>query len=173
MTKSTPLIPLNFAVNGLVLALLLGGLLGYLRYWLGFFIIAQGVCLGLLIPWLAIKRNGGQSPGHPGIGRALGLSFLWFMAANAGLAVGFGLAQPWFNPLGWLSRIIDGDTAEFVFGIAANTGFSRGVAMGAQGGFWLILSSIDWAIMFFFLWIMPWDTKGKAQPTDKAAGAAL
>ncbi len=160
-----------FLLSGLLLAFLIGGLLGYLRYWMGFFIIAQGACVGLLVPWLAVKRRGGQSPGHPGVGGALALALVWFLAAQAGLMAGFGLAQPWFEPLGWFSRIMDGRTAEFVFGIATNTGFARGVALGAQGGFWLVLNIIDWAIMFFFLWIMPWNRKNEKQPSGGEAKA--
>ncbi len=125
----------RFILTGLVTAFLIGGLLGYLRYWIGFFIIAQGVCLGLMVPWLAVKWIGGTGPAHPGAGSAPLLALVWFLAAQAGLMVGFGLAQPWFEPLGWFGRVMDRKTAEFVFGIATNTGFSRGVALGAQGGF--------------------------------------
>ena len=147
--------------------LLLGIGLGYVRYWVGFFVIAQGACLGLLAPWLAHKYPGGPGPQHPGPGGSLVVAFLLFFTANLGLMLGFGLAQPWFEPLGWLGRIMEKHTAEFVFGVATNTGYSRGVALGAQGGFWLILNLLDWAIMFFFLWIMPWDRKSKVDPAPK------
>jgi hypothetical protein len=172
MAKLAPQLPMKLIVNGFLIALALGTLLGCLRYWTGFFVLAQGVCLGLLTPWLAIKTAGGQSPEHPGVKAALGIAVLWFISANSGLMLGFGLAQPWFEPLGWLGRIMDDDTAEFVFGVASTGGFSRGVAMGAQGGFWLVLNAIDWAIMFFFMWIMPWNQKGAKRAQAKKAEAA-
>ena len=158
---------------GLIAAFTVGIVLGYLRYWLGFFVIAQGAVLGLLVPWLAVMLQGGQKPVHPGVKTALAVAVLWFAAANLGLLTGFGLAQPWFEPLGWLGRLLDNDTAEFVFGVASNAAYSRGVAFGAQGGFWLLISCIDWAIMFFFFWIMPWSNRGpqKASPGNSEAAA--
>ena len=158
---------------GLIAAFATGIVLGCLRYWLGFFVIAQGAVLGLLVPWLAVRLQGGQKPVHPGVKMALAVAGLWFAAANLGLLTGFGLAQPWFDPLGWLGRLLDHDTAEFVFGVASNAAYSRGVAFGAQGGFWLIINGIDWAIMFFFLWIMPWTNSSpqKASPGKKEAAA--
>ena len=154
-------------LTGLMISLAMGCLLGYLRYWLGFFVIAQGTLLGLGVPWVAVKLLGGEKPRHPGFKVALLVAVLWFAATNAGLIMGFGLAQPWFDPLDWLSRIMNDDTAEFVFGVASTGGFARGVAMGAQGGFWLLLCTVDWAIMFFFIWIMPWGS-GKAVKNRKA-----
>ena len=142
----------------------MGCLLGYLRYWLGFFVIAQGALLGLGVPWIVVKVLGGEKPWHPGFKTALLVAALWFIGTNVGLMLGFGLAQPWFEPVGWLSRILHDDTAEFVFGVASTGSFARGVAMGAQGGFWLLLCIIDWSIMFFFIWIMPW---GQGQTARK------
>jgi hypothetical protein len=172
MAKSIPKLSVNLMVYGLLIAMALGALLGCLRYWMGFFILAQGACLGLITPWLAVKAIGGKSPDHPGVGGALGIAALWFITANIGIMLGFGWAQPWFEPLGWLQRVLDGDSAEFVFGVASTGGFSRGVAMGAQGGFWLLLSVIDWAIMFFFMWIMPWGRGAKKTPAADSAEAA-
>lgn len=155
--------------TGLLISLALGCLLGYLRYWLGFFVIVQGALLGLGVPWLVVTVLGGEKPRHPGFKVALLVAFLWFIGANVGLMLGFGLAQPWFEPVGWLSRILRDDTAEFVFGVASTGGFARGVAMGAQGGFWLLLCAIDWSIMFFFIWIMPW---GQGQTARKKVAEA-
>ncbi len=166
-----PKLPAGLLVKGLALSLILGALLGYLRYWLGFFVLAQGACLGLLTPWLSVKLSGGKSPEHPGFQKALSMAMLWFLACNLGLMIGFGLAQPWFDPVGWLGRIWEDRTAEFVFGVASTAGMSRGWAMGAQGGFWLVLNLIDWAIMFFFLWIMPWSIHGSASSGKKAQAA--
>ena len=131
--------------------------MGWLRYWLGFFVLAQGAAAGLLIAWI-IGRFGPVKggPPHPGFGAAAACAALWFAAFQAGLALGIGLAQPWFEPLGWLGRIWDGKSSEFVFGVAASGGVHRGFAQGARGWFWLVLSLVDWSIMYFFLLAMPW-----------------
>jgi hypothetical protein len=149
------------APAGLAAALLLGLAVGWLRYWFGFFVLIQGAAAGLLLAWLMGRagRVQGRGPAHPGFGPALGLACLCFASFAAGELLGTGLAQPWFDPLGWLGRVWEGKTVEPAFGIAATGPVHRAFAGGAQGGFWLLLNLIDWLIMIFFLLAMPWDQK--------------
>ena len=81
---------------------------------------------------------------------------MWFVIFQAGLAVGFGLAQPWFEPVKFLSQVLAGQGIEFVFGIASSGGTQKGFAMGASGFMWVVFNLVDWAVMFLFLAMFPW-----------------
>ncbi len=142
------------AIVGSLAALLLGLGMGWLRYWMGFFVLAQGAVCGLLIAWLVRRINrAGVSPENA---VCLKMAFLWFLIFQTGLAVGFGLAQPWFAPLGFLSQVLSGNGVEFAFGIMSSGGVQKGFGMGAGGFMWVVFSLVDWAIMYFFLARLPW-----------------
>lgn len=159
---------------GLAMSLALGVVTGWIRWWEGFFVLFQGAGCGLLLAWLIgrIGRQEGKKPRHPGFRPALVLALLWWAAFMAGQGVGLGLAQPWFDPLGWLARVWDGKSTEFAFGVAATASIHRSFAMGASNGFWLILNLIDWFIMIFFLLAMPWSSESGRRKRKVSAGEA-
>ncbi|MDD9303220.1 MAG: hypothetical protein HUK40_13105 [Desulfobacter sp.] len=71
-----------------------------------------------------------------------------FMAAQA---IGFVIAQPWFEPLGWLGRIIQDGTRETVWGISLLGGAAaKNFQLGVSGGFWIFLNLFDLFFMVFF-----------------------
>lgn len=146
------------ALVGGLIALVVGLGLGWLRYWTGFFVLAQGAAGGLLIGWLTGRLAGTNRPDAPEPDRSvcLKLALLWFVIFQAGLAVGFGLAQPWFEPVKFLSQVLAGQGIEFVFGIASSGGTQKGFAMGASGFMWVVFNLVDWAVMFLFLAMFPW-----------------
>lgn len=148
---------------GMAAAVVMGLAVGWLRYWVGFFILVQGAVSGLAIAWVMGLMTR-KKEGHPGFGFSFGTAGLVFLTFMAAQAAGFGLAQPWFEPLGWAVRVWDGRSVEFVFGVAATAGVHRGFAMGLSGGWWILFSLVDWAIMFFFLLAMPW-------PSGKGGGS--
>ncbi len=165
---------LAVVVGGMLLALALGAALGWLRYWLGLFVIAQGAVAGLLLPWL-LGRLGPCRPalaGHPGCAGALGLAGFWSACFLAGQALGLGLAQPWFDPLGFVSRVLAGRSSEFVFGVAATGGIHRALAQGARDGFWVVLNLLDLGIMFIFLMVTTWNREGKSKGQAAPPAAA-
>lgn len=143
---------------GLMAALCLGVAAGWLRYWFGVFILLQGAAVGLLVAFMAGRsyRGGGQEPRHPGFSRALGISLVWLCAFLVGELIGIGLAQPWFEPVGWLGRLLSGRTAEHAFGVAATGPIHRGFSLVLSGWSWVVLNAIDVAMMFFFFLAMPW-----------------
>ena len=75
--------------------------------------------------------------------------FFWFMIAQA---IGFGMAQPWFDPLGWLVRVIQHGTRETVWGIGLIGGVAaKNFQLGVNGYFWIFLNLFDLFFMGFFL----------------------
>ncbi|WP_139795873.1 hypothetical protein [Desulfocicer vacuolatum] len=75
--------------------------------------------------------------------------FACFMIAQA---IGFGLAQPWFEPLGWLGRVIQNDTKESIWGITLLGGaVAKNFQLGVNGVFWIFLNLFDLFFMVFFL----------------------
>lgn len=167
--SAAPAAPARVVLAGVIWALALGALTGWIRYYEGLFVLAQGAVCGLLLAWLIARagRRDGKGPYHPGFRPALTLALLWWGVFMIGQGLGVGLAQPWFDPLGWLGRVWDGKSSEFSFGIAATAGIHRSFSMGAHGVFWLVLNLIDWLIMFFFLLTMPWTHK--ARPKKSAS----
>jgi len=131
----------------LVPALLTGLMLGALRYWIGFFVIGHALFAALAATWIAGCLTRSTTSFRPWHGILAAVVLL------AGEAVGFGLAQPWFDPLGWLVRVVSGDTVEYLFGIALVGGtVGRNFQMGVGGGFWLLFTLID--LIFFLLFMM-------------------
>ncbi len=139
-------------VKWLLIAFAVGLVFGWIRYWIGYYILLQGIIAGLMIPWAIHNTKGGDAKILSDA--SFKLSVLLFFMFMIGQAVGFGLAQPWFDPMGWLARVMDGKTSESVFGIFSTGGVVHDFySNGLNGGFWLFLSLFDMAFMFFFLLI--------------------
>jgi hypothetical protein len=149
-------IPIRRLTAGIVLALVLGIIAGWGRYWYGYFVLGQGTIVGLLIPWTATILCPGtshhqKSINHPG---SLKLTLILFTCFMITQAIGFGMAQPWFDPLGWLGRIVQHDTQETVWGMSLLGGVAaKNFQLGMNGGFWIFLNLFDLFFMFFFLLI--------------------
>ena len=145
----------------ILVAFVAGLITGWIRYWIGYYVLLQGIAVAFLISWgvhkIAIKQQALLAKAHFKISIILLFSFL------VAQAVGFGLAQPHFDPLGWFGRIWQGQTVESIFAIFSTGGVAHHTfAEGLNGGFWLFLSLFDLAFMFFFLLIMlPPKTKKK------------
>lgn len=147
-------INIKWFLVGVLLALFVGVATGYFRYWFGFFVLGQGIITGLIVPWLmgkllpqsTIKNVVSKKPNTFVISLMILLCFL------VAQILGFGLAQPWFDSLGWLGRVVSGDTSEHIFGVSMLGGVaSRHFEMGLNGGFWIFLNLFDLLFMEFFL----------------------
>jgi len=151
---STPTI-----LKWIVIAIITGLVFGWIRYWIGYYILIQGVIAGLLISWMVKKTAGTQTEALSNI--RFKMVVLFFFSFMVGQAIGFGLAQPVFDPFNWLARVWNGDTTESVFGIFSTAGVvSQTFSEGLNGGFWLLLSLIDLFFMFFIMLVtMPLVTK--------------
>ncbi len=148
-SKQTTLLALS---TWILVAFVIGLITGWIRYWIGYYVLLQGIVVGCSISWGVHKIATKQ---QPILSKAqFKISILLFFSFMMAQAVGFGLAQPRFNSLGWLSRIWEGQTVESVFGIFSTGGVAHhAFAEGLSGGFWLFLSLFDLAFMFFFLLI--------------------
>jgi hypothetical protein len=128
-----------------------------MRYWIGFCVIIQGAIASAVIAWLLgkfLKRR--TPPVNPPNRVALLLALIWLAAFWAGQASGLGLAQPWFDPLGYFGRILAGDAREVAYGLTQTGGWTRGFSGGFSGTFWIILNTLDSLIMYIFLFRLPW-----------------
>jgi len=146
-------------VKWIVVSIVTGLVFGWVRYWIGYYILIQGVIAGLIIPWMLKKTAPNQLDAISSIRFKMAvLLFLVFMFAQA---VGFGMAQPVFDPFNWVARVWNGDTSESVFGIFSTGGVVHGTfSEGVSGGLWVLLSLIDLFFMFFFMLVsMPLTTK--------------
>jgi len=158
---------------GIVISALVGLATGWIRYWMGFFVLFQGVIASLLIAWLVgkyLKRSASNL--NPSNGTALLVALAWLLSFWAAQIYGLGLAQPWFDPLGYFGRILQGDARETSFGLAATAGWARGFHGGFGGVFWVILNVIDSAIMYLFLFRMPWPDLTRTPSDDALQEAA-
>lgn len=139
---------------GIVLALSIGAIAGWNRYWYGYFVLGQGVLVGFFIPWAAKNLcardlHPRKTMKNPGSMMQVLILFLCFMIAQA---IGFGMAQPWFDTVGWLGRVIQHGTRETVWGISLLGGVAaKNFQMGVNGGFWIFLNLFDLFFMGFFL----------------------
>ncbi len=144
----------KWLLAGVVAAGIIGAAAGCFRYWFGYFVLGQGIIAGLMIPWLTGKFSSGKSLKQAAVVKpntliVVPLLFICFLAAQA---AGFGLSQPWFDPVGWVARILSGRTSEAIFGISMLGGVaSRNFQMGVKGGFWIFLNLFDLFFMAFFL----------------------
>lgn len=143
----------------ILVAVIVGLLMGWIRYWIGYYILVQGVIVGLLIPWVVKKVEKEQLQALADV--RFKMTIVLFFSFMIGQALGFGLAQPVFDPFNWLARVWDGQTSESVFGIFSTGGVVHETFSGGlSGGFWVILSAIDLFFMFFFILVsMPLTTK--------------
>lgn len=143
----------------ILIAVLTGLVFGWIRYWIGYYILLQGVIAGLLIPWMIKKTAVSQMEALSNI--RFKMALLLFFAFIIAQALGFGLAQPVFDPFNWFARVWNGETTESVFGIFSTAGVvSQTFSEGLSGGFWLFLSMIDLFFMFFFILVsMPLTSK--------------
>lgn len=142
----------------ILIAAVTGLVFGWIRYWIGYYILIQGVIAGLLISWMVKKTAATQLGTLSDI--RFKMAVLLFFSFMIGQAVGFGLAQPVFDPFNWLARVWNGDTAESVFGIFSTGGVvHQTFSEGLNGGFWVLLSLIDLFFMFFLMLVsMPLTT---------------
>ncbi len=132
------------------IALLIGLLTGWIRYWTGYYVLLQGILAGLLISWTIHQLPGGREKILSDA--SFKLTALLFLSFMVGQAIGFGWAQPWFDPAGWVTRILNGKTSESVFGIFSTGGVVHEFySNGVNDGFWIVLSLLDLAFMFFLL----------------------
>lgn len=134
----------------ILIALIVGFVVGWIRYWIGYYILIQGVLAGLLIPWLISKTAQEQKEALANARFKMAIVFFFsFMIAQA---IGFGLAQPLFDPFNWFYRVWDEQTSESIFGIFSTGGVVHETFSGGlNGGFWALLSFIDLFFMFFFI----------------------
>ena len=143
----------------IAIAVLVGIVFGWIRYWIGYYILIQGVIAGLLIPWMVKKSAANQTEAISHVRFKIAvLLFFSFMVAQA---IGFGMAQPVFDPFNWFIRVWNGDSIESVFGIFSTAGVvHHAFSEGLNGGFWIFLWLIDISFMFFFILVsMPLTTK--------------
>jgi len=154
---------------GILVSALVGLATGWVRYWMGFFVLFQGVGASLLIAWLVAKYARRRDPVPTISNRAALLTALaWLAVFWYAQIYGLGLAQPWFDPFGYFGRILQGDAHEMAFGLRSTAGWARGFSGGFGGGFWIFLNAFDSLFMFFFLFRMPWPD----QPRRSAAKAS-
>ncbi|MGQ8335788.1 hypothetical protein ACUNWD_04500 [Sunxiuqinia sp. A32] len=148
--KQSIKLPVSAVFKWILIAVSIGLITGWVRYWIGYYVLLQGVIAGLLIPWLVKKTASGQLEALSDV--RFKIAILLFFAFMIAQAFGFGLAQPKFDPFNWFGRVWNGDTFESVFGIFSTAGVvHQTFAEGLSGGFWVFLSAIDVAFMFFFI----------------------
>lgn len=142
-----------------LIAILTGLIFGWIRYWIGYYVLIQGVIAGLLLPWMVKKTAETQMDALANI--RFKMALLFFFVFMIGQALGFGLAQPVFDPFNWFARVWNGDTTESVFAIFSRAGVTHHTfSEGLSGGFWILLTAIDLFFMFFFILVsMPLTTK--------------
>jgi len=146
-------------LKSLIVAFLAGLFFGWVRYWIGYYILIQGVIAGLIIPGLVVQFLPAKKNALANI--RFKMALILFFSFMIGQMLGFGLAQPVFDPINWVARVWNGDTTESVFGIFSTAGVvSQTFSEGLSGGFWLLLSLIDLFFMFFFILVsMPLTSK--------------
>lgn len=139
-------------IKSVITAVLIGIITGWLRYWIGYYVLIQGIVAGLLLSWLAKKIAADKQEGLSNIRFTMAiLLFFSFMVAQA---IGFGLAQPVFDPFNWVARVWDGQTTESFFGIFSTGGVAHETfSEGLSGVFWILLWLFDLLFMFFFILI--------------------
>ncbi|WP_346859227.1 zinc ribbon domain-containing protein [uncultured Draconibacterium sp.] len=152
-------IAFNDFIKWILIAVVIGVAFGWVRYWIGYYVLIQGVIAGLLIPFFVknTAKNQLEALSNIRFKTAL-LLFVFFLLAQA---LGFGMAQPVFDPFMWFIRVWNGDTSESVFAIFSTAGVvHRTFSEGINGGFWILLSAIDLFFMFFFILVsMPLTSK--------------
>ncbi|MBM9518276.1 hypothetical protein JWG39_00410 [Desulforhopalus vacuolatus] len=146
--------PLCYLAAGMGLAIFAGVVAGWARYWYGYFVLGQGVLAGLFIPWAAVIVCSTTLTHRKTIKKpcSITLVLIFFACFMVAQAIGFGMAQPWFDPVGWLGRVIQGGTQESIWGITLLGGaVAKNFQLGVNGGFWIFLNLFDLFFMVFFL----------------------
>lgn len=158
----TDKIPATSYFLWIFIALFTGIIFGWVRYWIGYYILIQGVIAGLLIVWMVKKSAAKQLEALAE--KRFKVAIFLFLSFLLAQAVGFGMAQPVFDPFNWFIRVWNGDTTESVFGIFATGGVvSHTFSEGLKGGFWVFLWLIDLFFMFFLMLVsMPLTSKKKS-----------
>lgn len=157
---------------GILISALIGFATGWVRYWMGFFVLFQGVMASLLIAWLVGKYwKGRDSASNPPNGKALMAALGWLIIFWVAQIYGLGLAQPWFDPFGYFGRILQGDAKEMAFGMKGISGWTSGFSGGFGGGFWVFLNVLDSIIMYLFLFRMPWPDPSRKDLPNSATGS--
>jgi len=134
------------------IAIGIGITMGWIRYWIGYYILFYGIISAVLITWTIHKTSSVRQ--QLLLKHHFKISVLLFFSFMLGQAIGFGLAQPWFEPIGWLLRVLDGKTVESIFGIASTAGVSHQFFSDKiSSGFWVFLSLFDSVFIFFFILI--------------------
>ena len=136
----------------ILIAIGIGMVMGWIRYWIGYYILFYGILSAILVTWAIHKTS--EIRQTLLLKAKFKLSIVLFFSFMIGQAIGFGLAQPWFDPVGWLIRVLDGQTVESVFGVFSTAGVSHQFYSGGfDSGFWIFLSLFDLVFMFFFILI--------------------
>jgi hypothetical protein len=160
-------------VAGALSSALVGLAAGWVRYWMGFFILGQGAIASLLIAWF-IRRYCRRRPDAVNPSHRSALALGWLAIFWIAQIYGLGSAQPGFDPLGYFGRILRGHALEMVFGIRAVAGWAKSFSGGFGGGMWVLLNVVDSAIMYFFLFRMSWpDSPRPALPVRTEGCAAV
>ncbi len=150
ITAKSNKLSMSSILKWILIAVLTGLVFGWIRYWIGYYILIQGVIAGFLIPWMVKKTATKQMEVLASIRfKMANLLFFSFILAQA---LGFGLAQPVFDPFNWFYRVWDGQASETVFGIFSTGGVVHETfSDGLSGGFWVFLWLFDLFFMFFFM----------------------
>lgn len=137
----------NF-LTAVVLALAVGIAAGWLRYWFGFLVIFHGAACAGAIGWLFHRarstppRNFVESNATVWRWSLPLLPVFW-----AGQLIGTGLAQPWFEPLGYFIDIVSGTSVETFIGVGTTHVYGGGMS----GFMWAFCILLDAAVMWLLL----------------------
>lgn len=149
MTQSKKL-SFSALIKWIIVALIVGFVFGWVRYWIGYYVLLQGITAGLLVSSIVKKVAVRQQQSF--VDFRFKIAIVLFFSFMIAQVIGFGTAQPTFDPFGWFGRVWQGDTSESVFGIFSTGGVAhQAFSEGLSGGFWLFLSLFDLAFMFFFI----------------------
>jgi len=155
LVKSIPKLPkiekivFKWYAYGIFISSLIGFVFGCFRYWFGFFVLIQGMIAGFFIPKITSLFVKESASNRIKTSKVVFVMFVFFILFQV---VGFGVAQPWFDPVGWLSRVMSGSTYEDIFGLALmGNAIGKQIIMGANKGFWAFLNLFDIVFMYFFM----------------------
>lgn len=150
---------------GALVAALAGIAAGWCRYWIGVCLVAQAGLAALVLGYGAGRLLRGLGLVWPQSFRArLGFAAWLALVFLASQTLGLGLAQPWFDPLGYFGRIASGRAVEAVFGLSGTGRLVRAFAGSAGGWFWLVLNLVD-ALLLWALLLIP----GRARRAGQGA----
>jgi hypothetical protein len=155
-------------IRGLSITTLIGALLGLLigwfRYNVGFVVGIQGMLSGLALGLLAgrfLRResSGGWTQQRRELLLAAGLcSFLFFEL------IGIGLSQRSFAPHRWLTGLLSGDLREFIFGYTRYRWHTYLFRPGPLA--WVLFNLLDIIFMLFLAMVTLFSRVGSTQSED-------